>query len=196
MYISPLTDPGLVWGYNTANSSKPEDPDVVRLLTVSVCLGFMESVLSLIFAYGAHLSGIFTGNYIVSTCTAKTQALIWVQMFIAAELLIFSTRAPSYFITSLMPSPALLVSVIMGCLVVSIMAGASTMFGAVPIEDILLAWAYDILGLFILDFIKVNLSVFLKCVIFFFLNLLLIQFPSFINHTQCNMKKLFLLLFD
>lgn len=127
------------------------------MLLVSLVLGVTETVMSLIFAYGIHRSSIFQGRYIVGTCSTETQAIIWVQMFIAAELLIFSTRAPSFFVVSLAPSLALTCSVLLGCIVVSLMACLSKMFGGLDVRDILLIWAYDIVGLFVLDVMKVML---------------------------------------
>ena len=141
---------------NQTASTIPENPDVVRMLTVSLGLGSLETVFSLIFAYGVeHCGSLFKGNYAIGTCNTQTQAIIWVQMFIAAELLIFTTRASSYIWCSQLPSPALIISVFIGCLVVSAMAAGSTQFGELHIADIVLVWVYDIAGLFFLDLLKV-----------------------------------------
>ncbi len=138
-------------------SAIPENPDVVKMLTISAGLGSVETVLSLVFAYGADPSGLFQGDYTVTDCDTQAQAGIWLQMFIAAELLIFVTRSPSFMLLSLPPSIALFISVIIGCFVTSMMAGLSQTFGGLQIADIVLIWAYDILGLIILDTLKVAL---------------------------------------
>eukprot|EP01032_Pedospumella_encystans_P012369 gene12369-14317_t len=104
---------------------------------------------------GVHCGSLFKGNYAIGTCNTQTQAIIWVQMFIAAELLIFTTRASSYIWCSQLPSPALIISVFIGCIVVSAMAAGSTQFGELHISDIVLVWVYDIAGLFFLDLLKV-----------------------------------------
>jgi H+-transporting ATPase len=138
-------------------SSIPENPDVNKLLTISFSLGVLETVFSMIFAYGAKPSGIFQYDYVVDSCDNHTQAAIWLQMFIAAELLIFVTRAPSFIVYSLSPSLPLFISVMTGCFVTSLMAGLSQTFGGLHIVDIVLIWCYDIIGLVVLDSLKVAL---------------------------------------
>jgi len=83
-------------------------------------------------------------------------------MFIAAEVLIFSARAPSYFWCSLAPSPALAFSVCLGCIICSVLAIAYGYFGGLPVQDVALIWLYDILNLLIVDFIKVQMFRFLN----------------------------------
>lgn len=141
---------------NQIASSIPENPNVIRMLTVSLGLGALETVFSLVFAYGVeHCGSLFKGNYAIGTCNKQTQAIIWVQMFISAELLIFTTRASSYICFSQLPSLALTVSVFIGCLVVSFMAAGAKQFGELHVVDIVLVWIYDIIGLFFLDILKV-----------------------------------------
>lgn len=143
-------------------SSLPEKPDVVKILTMSAGLGAVETVFSMVFAYGAKPSGIFAYDYEIVDCDNHTQAAIWLQMFIAAELLIFVTRAPSFFIVSLPPSLPLFVSVLTGCVVASLMAGLSQDFGGLKFVDIVLIWTWDIMGLVILDTLKVALFKFFE----------------------------------
>ena len=143
---------------NQQAGSKPENPEVYKMLSVAAALGALQTVLSLIFAYGV-IKKVKTTHrdYEMSDCNFKMQAILWVQMFIAAELLIFTTRASKYIVTSLRPSISLIVSVLGGCLLVSLMAGCSTDFGAVPVGDICIVWLYDILGLLLCDVLKVAL---------------------------------------
>mmetsp|Transcript_16480 Transcript_16480/g.27614 ORF Transcript_16480/g.27614 Transcript_16480/m.27614 type:complete len:979 (-) Transcript_16480:1850-4786(-) len=145
---------------NQRASTIPENPDVVRMLTVSFGLGVGETVWSLVFAYGIEDSGILAKNYPVSTCSTQTQSIIWVQMFIAAELLIFTARASKYFWMSQAPSLALFISVMVGNLLVSGMAIGINMFGGLPASDVVLVWCYDIIGLFVLDLLKVAMFTF------------------------------------
>jgi hypothetical protein len=143
--------------YDNQTASKvPENPNVVRMLTVSLGLGVLETIFSLVFAYGVeHCGNIFAGDYAIGQCNRQTQAIIWVQMFISAELLIFTTRASSYMFVSQAPSLALVTSVLIGCLVVSAMAAGAQQFGELHIVDIVLVWVYDIVGLIFLDILKV-----------------------------------------
>lgn len=143
---------------NQQAGSKPENPEVFKMLSVAAALGALETVLSLIFAYGViHKLKTTHRDYEMSNCNTKMQAILWVQMFISAELLIFTTRASKYIVTSLRPSISLTVSVLGGCLLVSLMAGCSTFFGAVPVGDICIVWLYDVLGLLLCDVLKVAL---------------------------------------
>lgn len=137
-------------------SSTPEVPVVWKMLTLSFGLGLAETCCSLIFAYGAEPSGIFQGSFPVLNCPKPAQAAIWVQMFISAELLIFVTRAPKLMIFSIPPSIALLISVTLGCIVVSIMAGQSAYFGQLEAVDIVIIWAYDLIVFVIMDFLKMG----------------------------------------
>jgi len=115
-------------------------------------------VFSMIFAYGVGPSGFGSLNYkMVPECPVELQAAIWLQMFIAAELLIFSTRAPGLIWTSLRPSTPLFISVMFGNVIVSVLAGNTSKFGNLPIQDILLVWCYDCVCLVLLDLIKVGM---------------------------------------
>jgi len=147
---------------NQQAGSLPENPDVIKMLTVSFALGCLETAFSMVFAYGADPSGLFKGDFDIWTCKTPTQAAIWLQMFIAAELLIFTARAPKYIWNSLRPSAALFSSVMIGCVVCSLMAGLSQTFGGLQFTDIVLIWVYDIIGLIFADILKVQLFQFFK----------------------------------
>ena len=142
-------------------SSTPESPNVGKMLFVSGGLGLAATGFSLLFAYGADSTNFFKSDLNISQCGKEAQAAIWLQMFIAAEVLIFAARAPSYFWCSLAPSPALLISVTIGCLVCSILAAAYDYFGGLPVQDIALIWAYDFINLLFVDALKVQMFRFL-----------------------------------
>lgn len=145
--------------YDIQQASKnPETPDVAKMLMISAALGFLETGFSMIFAYGAGPSNLGTLNYnMVPRCPVQLQSAIWLQMFIAAELLIFCTRAPSFIWTSIRPSLPLFISVMCGNVIVSVLAGQTATFGSIPIEDILLIWCYDLVCLVFIDAIKVGM---------------------------------------
>lgn len=139
-------------------SRNPENPDVVKMLTVSFALGMLSTVFSMVFAYGVGPSGFGSLNYkMVPNCPTQLQAAIWLQMFISAELLIFCTRAPGFIWTSLRPSAPLFISVMIGNVIVSLLAGNTQKFGNLPVEDILLIWCYDCVALVVVDFLKVSM---------------------------------------
>ena len=137
--------------------SLPENPDVGKMLTISAGLGAMETAFTLLFSYGANDTGFFKSDLSIESCGKQAQAAIWLQMFIACEILIFAARAPSYFWCSLAPSPALAISVITGCLICSAIAIIFQYFGALPLEDVLLIWLYNIVVLFAVDALKVQM---------------------------------------
>ena len=139
-------------------SKTPETPEVFRMLLLSFVLGAIETGFSLLFAYGAEGTGWFDDKddqYHLSTCDTTIQAAVWLQMSIAAEILIFSTRAPTFMWNSIAPSWPLFLSVMAGCILTSVLAGVFSMFGGLRLMDIILIWVYDIVGLILLDLAKV-----------------------------------------
>jgi H+-transporting ATPase len=141
---------------NQQASALPESPEVGSMLLLSLMLGVLETVFSILYAYGAGPSGLFHADYHMDTCDKKMQAGIWLQMSIAAELLIFSARAPSYIWVSIKPSSALTISVLLGCLVTTLLAGIFDYFGGLPVGDMVLIWIYNIITLVVIDVCKVQ----------------------------------------
>ena len=155
----------IAYDYQAA-SAHPEQPHVSKLLTVAAALGVTQTVFTLVFALAIISSSLFTGEYstyfkpefdddIASVCDKATQAIIWLQMFISAELLIFSARAPSYFWLSYAPSFPLFASVMLGNIVASLIANQASTFGNISAGDIVLVWTYDVLALIVVDVLKV-----------------------------------------
>jgi hypothetical protein len=136
-------------------SATPETPDVTKMMVLSALLGIMETGFTLLWAYVSDKTGFFQSNFQISECGRQAQAGVWVQMSIAAELLIFSARAPSFIFVSVPPSIALFSSVIFGCFLFSLFAAVIPYFGYIHINDIIIIWAYDIICLFFIDCVKV-----------------------------------------
>lgn len=136
-------------------SAAPETPDVTKMMILSGLLGVLQTAFSLLWAYASDQTGFFHSDFVISQCSVQAQAGVWVQMSVAAELLIFSARAPSYIMTSLPPSITLFSSVIFGCFVISLFAAVIPYFGFLHINDIIIIWAYDIICLFFIDLVKV-----------------------------------------
>ena len=136
-------------------SAVPETPDVTKMMILSGLLGIMQTAFSLLWAYAANQTGFFQSDFVIAECSVQAQAGVWVQMSIAAELLIFSARAPSFILTSVLPSLTLFSSVIFGCFLFSLFAAVIPYFGYLHINDIIIIWAYDIICLFFIDFVKV-----------------------------------------
>eukprot|EP01038_Epipyxis_sp_PR26KG_P008642 gene8642-11682_t len=136
-------------------SASPENPDVYKMLILAALLGSFETCFTLLWAYASDGTGFFSSDFHIGSCGRQAQAGVWVQMSIAAELLIFSARAPSFIFTSIAPSPALFVSVTLGCVIFSIFAGQISFFGKLAAKDIAIIWFYDLICLFLLDTLKV-----------------------------------------
>jgi H+-transporting ATPase len=142
--------------YDAQNASAaPENPDVKKILIMSMIFGAMEAGFTLLFAYVATETRFFAGDMDIRGCSIPSQAGTWLQMSIASEFLIFSARAPSFIVTSIAPSITLFSSVMAGCLFLSLLTGVIPYFGYLSINDIVLIWGYNIITLFFIDCVKV-----------------------------------------
>ncbi len=167
--LNDLTMLPIAYDFQLA-SKDPENPDVNRILLTSLVLGLLETMFSLFFAYGAGegYGKIFRDDYDYRMCNPlnifvsddarlKVEAAIFLQMFIAAEILIFSTRAPTYFFLSARPSWSLLGAVSAGCALMSLLVAVSSRFGKIHIYDILVIYLYNLIVFIIVDVAKVYL---------------------------------------
>ncbi len=112
------------------------------------------------------ISGVTIPAYSVSVpvptdVRLTVEAGIFIQMFIAAELLIFSTRAPTYFFKSSLPSAALAACVMAGCVLMSVLVVTSKDFGKIAFEDVVVIYGYNFLTFTIIDAVKVKILQFL-----------------------------------
>ena len=128
---------------------------MAKILLLSATLGLLQTAFSLLWAFVSYQTGIFKSDFDIFECSTSAQSGVWVQIFIAAELLIFSARTPSFIHRCIAPSPALSVSVLLFCLLVSVIACASSFFGNLYVQDVVLIWVYDIVCLLVLDAAKV-----------------------------------------
>jgi hypothetical protein len=165
---------------NQQASKGPVILSVPQLLMYSVFLGLLQSLFTLIFYIRMEdfLSGpLDTKNtaskyekdgetvYLYSVdgyyCNGYAQSAIWLQISIAAELLIFVARAPGLFFLS-RPSNAIIFStLVMGALLSSLLAvyafpgeDSTTSQTGMRWKDVGIIWAYDLGCLFILDLLK------------------------------------------
>lgn len=128
---------------------------MAKILLLSTTLGLLQTAFSLLWAFASYQTGIFKSNLDIFECSTAAQSGVWVQIFIAAELLIFSARTPSFIHRCIAPSPALTGSVFLFCLLVSVIACASSYFGNLYVQDVVLIWVYDLVCLVVLDGVKV-----------------------------------------
>eukprot|EP01033_Poteriospumella_lacustris_P005652 gene5652-4044_t len=114
-----------------------------------------QTGFSMLWAYASYRTNWFKSDFDIFQCTDQAQSGVWVQVFVAAEILIFSARAPTYFWNFLPPSPALFISVTLGCLIVTILACASPFFGNIWVQDAVIIWVYNLICFVIVDTLKV-----------------------------------------
>lgn len=136
-------------------SSTPDTLRIKNMLILSITLGICQTALTMLWAYVSYrIPGLFEGDLNVMTCSLRARTAIWVQLTLSTEFLIFSTRAATLIWISFPPSGWLILSVVLGSIVISVLAGAVPSFGLLHVTDILLIWAYSLLVLTVVDAIK------------------------------------------
>jgi len=151
---------------NSDPSPIPVDPVVGNILLMSVALGMVEFLSSVVFYYW-NLSPDFgfldaefydgeDGDDDVAPGTSYLQSAMIVQIWIGIELLIFSTRTRSFFFRSA-PAPALGISVVLAEVFITLCAGLGAIFPQLLWKDIGLIWAYNLVWFFAIDIFKVLL---------------------------------------
>eukprot|EP00977_Amphora_coffeiformis_P012446 scaffold3077_cov162-Amphora_coffeaeformis.AAC.5 len=107
---------------NAKATTKPQLPRALKLVLMSLYYGIFHTVLALTFIFSmdssAHLNNSFD---LTSECDQSARGFIWLYLVLVTELAIFSVRSPSYFWFS-MPSPYLIMSVLLTCVGCSFIA--------------------------------------------------------------------------
>lgn len=110
-------------------TTKPQLPNTMKLVLQSLFYGIMLTVLSLTFLYSLNYTETLTSFKLTRTCQPSTQGFIWFHLVLVTELAIFSVRSPSFVLWdilsckfSTMPSPWLVLSVLITCIVSGIIA--------------------------------------------------------------------------
>merc|ERR1712048_901084 len=144
-----------VAGDNATPSATPEIPSMPSILLASLIYGALETVQTM----ALYVSGWLEGD----GSDAYRSAVVYLQISIAIELLIFSCRTP-YFILSpsaickgRRPSLALTLAVLGANVLVSLLAGFGDTFKIIhKVEwvDIAWIWLYDVCGLIVIDALK------------------------------------------
>jgi len=120
-----------------------------------VLLGVMQSIVSIVY-YLCMDMGLVSGNLLEPgekfPGTPHAQVAIWLQVSIAAELLIFAARAPGLFFLSC-PSWQLFASTMLGNIISTIL-GLYVFPDPLSWAEVGIIWAWDICALFIVDLSK------------------------------------------
>jgi len=154
----------------------PVDPTVKQPLIVAVTMGlflFLQSfVWFLLNQGGDSFLGIYQSNakYNLAEMINAVQnnttpdidnylhAVLFLQMFVSVELLIFVTRAQSWFIVSRpLPHWALAASVFLALIVVTVLMGVGAGFPKIEWAAIGWTWLYCFVWIWIMDAIKMML---------------------------------------
>jgi H+-transporting ATPase len=144
---------------NACASALPEIPTMPAIMLASCIYGVIETAATMIFYESKWCAGDGSAEY--------RDAVIYLQISIAIELLIFSCRTPGFvlgaFIGKSMPSMSLAVAVLASNVLVSLLAGFgkaldNQLVHQVDWVDIAWIWAYDVAWLVVIDAFKVFLS--------------------------------------
>jgi len=150
---------------NAAPSSGPEIPSMPQILLASVIYGALLTAQSIgFFEYGLHSSWLDGEEPCTPSNCEYLSTCAYLQISIAIEFVILSCRAPGFVLSpkylldpAVRPSVALLAGVMFANVLVSVLAGAGAVIYQVKWADIGFIWIYDIVGILIIDIIKVAL---------------------------------------
>ena len=138
---------------NAKATTKPQMPDSRKLLLVSLYYGIVHSAAGIgfifILADRAKLKNPLELN---ATCPPETRGFIWFHLVLVTELMILSVRAPSFFFLSA-PSPVLVFSVLLTCIISALIAVYGSSLSAVNMGY---AIAFNAVMLFIVDIGKIS----------------------------------------
>jgi H+-transporting ATPase len=136
-------------------SARPQHAHIGNLVAFSVMLGVMQSLVSTAY-YLCMDRGLVEGLHPHADfgypSSVHAQNAIWLQVSVAAEVLIFAARAPGLFFFS-RPSIQLFVSVMLGNIISTILAMYAFNDG-LNWAEVGIIWAWDLAGLFLVDFAK------------------------------------------
>lgn len=100
---------------NAQATSRPQLPHSKKIVIMSLFYGVTQAVATLIFIFAVNNASFLTAPISLSSnCSKATRGFIWYHLVLVTELMIFSVRAPSFFLFS-KPSIYLLASVFVTC---------------------------------------------------------------------------------
>jgi len=141
---------------NADATSKPQLPNTTKLILTSLYYGVLHTGFTLAFLFGLGeskedpnipITSAINFEECVDNSSGYTAAFIWVHLTIATELAIFSVRAPSFFFLS-MPSIWLIISVVLTCIIVSLVGVFALSLSG---WSLLWIWIFNIISFIIID---------------------------------------------
>jgi magnesium-transporting ATPase (P-type) len=145
---------------NAKATTKPQLPRARSLVMQSLFYGIMNAFLTLMFMFTMNYDTYLFQDIELHQCTEETKAFIWLQLVFTTELMIFSVRAPGFFLLS-MPSWKLIVSVIGTCGIGVIIAMFSADFKLAG-ENVGWIVLFNVASLIVVDILKVQFRILIK----------------------------------
>ena len=137
---------------NAKATTKPQLPRALKLVLMSLYYGVFHTALALTFIFSMDSSSQLKNPLdLTSECDRGTRGFIWLYLVLVTELAIFSVRAPSYFWFS-MPSPYLILSVLLTCIGCSFIAVYAL---DLPAANLGWIWLWNVGVFVVVDFGKV-----------------------------------------
>jgi H+-transporting ATPase len=148
-------------------SSRPEIPSLPEILTASAIYGGLLTLQSVgIFEFAKNSNWLDDADKVCQRggdCD-YISALTYLQISIAIEFVIFSCRTPGFVLSPKYlwgdgrPSWPLFVGVMLANIIVTVCAGQNWIISKVKWADIGWIWLYNLVGLLVIDLLKVILS--------------------------------------
>ena len=139
---------------NVTPSATPDSPMISYLLTLSLTLGLVETAQTMLFRAYAPLAlvGPFSDhlNY--------RMTIIYLQVSIAIESLIFNCREPDRWMWSSAPVWPLAASVLVANVTVSALCYVGFIVNPIKLQDIIVVWVYDLAWLLVIDAVKLGFA--------------------------------------
>mmetsp|Transcript_25190 Transcript_25190/g.30319 ORF Transcript_25190/g.30319 Transcript_25190/m.30319 type:complete len:352 (-) Transcript_25190:300-1355(-) len=142
---------------NVIPSRSPEQPTINKLLRVSTVFGLLMTVESLIFYIFAENTTLISSKW--NTHADYRESLIYLQISIAIESLIFITRTPDAPFFSSTPISSLILSVIFANVAITVLVTSGILGQPISIDDAIVTWVYDIIWFFLIDLLKIPITV-------------------------------------
>ena len=139
---------------NVVPSSSPELPTINKLLRIAVMFGLVMTAESLLFYVLGPL--ILSGNF--RNDQLYTESMLYLQISVSIESLIFITRVPDAPFYSSMPICSLVLSVLAANFIITAICIGGVLGPQLQWGDALYTWIYDILWFLAIDFVKIPLG--------------------------------------
>jgi len=149
-------------------SSRPEIPSLPEILTASAIYGGLLTIQSIgMFEFARNSPSWLSGDdkeCLPGTDCDYIMTLAYLQISIAIEFVIFSCRTPGFVLSPKFlwgegrPSWPLFVGVMLANIIVTVFAGMGWIIHKVHWFDILCIWLYNLVGLIVIDLLKVILT--------------------------------------